>query len=87
MVYWYRPDEMSIRLLYFYALGNFSQVISVVLAYAFDTISGRNGLSGWQWYDKHLFDFDVLISRQAIPRGRRYHDCFRHRLIFYLAGL
>ncbi|KIW66256.1 hypothetical protein PV04_08455 [Phialophora macrospora] len=49
MVYWYRPDEMSIRLLYFYALGNFSQVISGVLAYAFDTISGRNGLSGWQW--------------------------------------
>ncbi|ETI25369.1 hypothetical protein G647_02142 [Cladophialophora carrionii CBS 160.54] len=49
MVYWYRPDEMSIRLLYFYALGNFSQVISGVLAYAFDTISGRSGLSGWQW--------------------------------------
>ncbi|KIX99639.1 uncharacterized protein Z520_04273 [Fonsecaea multimorphosa CBS 102226] len=49
MVYWYRPDEMSIRLLYFYALGNFSNVISGVLAYAFDTISGRDGLSGWQW--------------------------------------
>ncbi|KIW93731.1 uncharacterized protein Z519_05046 [Cladophialophora bantiana CBS 173.52] len=49
MVYWYRPDEMSIRLLYFYALGNFSNVISGVLAYAFDTISGRYGLSGWQW--------------------------------------
>lgn len=52
MVYWYRPDEMSIRLLYFYALGNFSNVISGVLAYAFDTISGRSGLSGWQWYGK-----------------------------------
>jgi hypothetical protein len=53
MVYWYRPDEMSIRLLYFYALGNFSQVISGVLAYAFDTISGTNGLAGWQWYARH----------------------------------
>ncbi|EXJ86631.1 hypothetical protein A1O3_03584 [Capronia epimyces CBS 606.96] len=49
MCYWYRPDEMSIRLLYFYALGNFSNIISGVLAYAFDTISGRGGLSGWQW--------------------------------------
>lgn len=68
MTYWYRPDEMSIRLLYFCevhrlqarypaktdktfpdALGNFSTVISGVLAFAFDTISGRCGLSGWQW--------------------------------------
>ncbi|KAH0839238.1 hypothetical protein AYO21_05653 [Fonsecaea monophora] len=49
MVYWYRPDEMSIRLLYFYALGNFSNVLSGVLAFGFDTISGSHGLSGWQW--------------------------------------
>ncbi|KAI1624129.1 putative pantothenate transporter [Exophiala viscosa] len=49
MTYWYRPDEMSVRLLYFYALGNFSTVISGVLAFGFDTISGRCGLSGWQW--------------------------------------
>ncbi|KAI1614974.1 putative pantothenate transporter [Exophiala viscosa] len=32
-----------------YALGNFSTVISGVLAFGFDTISGRCGLSGWQW--------------------------------------
>ncbi|OJJ32918.1 hypothetical protein ASPWEDRAFT_53001 [Aspergillus wentii DTO 134E9] len=30
-------------------LGNFSGIISGVLAYAFDTVSGSHGLSGWQW--------------------------------------
>ena len=65
MVYWYRPDEMSIRLLYFYALGNFSQVISGVLAYAFDTISGRDGLSGWQWYDR-LISLGILADADRL---------------------
>lgn len=50
LTYWYRADELSIRLLYFYVLGNFSSVISGVLAFAFDSISGRCGLSGWQWF-------------------------------------
>ncbi|KAG0645539.1 Pyrrolocin biosynthesis L [Hyphodiscus hymeniophilus] len=49
LCYWYRPDEMSRRLLYFYILGNFSTVISGVLAYGFDGVSGKGGLSGWQW--------------------------------------
>jgi hypothetical protein len=41
---------MSLRILYFYILGNFSTVISGVLAFAFDGVSGKGGLSGWQWY-------------------------------------
>ncbi|KAK7431305.1 hypothetical protein QQZ08_002076 [Neonectria magnoliae] len=49
MTYWYRPDEMSFRLLYFYILGNLSGVFSGILAYAFDNASGASGLSGWQW--------------------------------------
>ncbi|KAI9733988.1 MAG: hypothetical protein M1834_002645 [Cirrosporium novae-zelandiae] len=49
MTYWYRPDEMSLRLLYFYMLGNFSGVISGLLAYAFNGVSGHGSLSGWQW--------------------------------------
>ncbi|KAL4885953.1 major facilitator superfamily domain-containing protein [Aspergillus karnatakaensis] len=49
MTYWYRPDEMSLRLLYFYICGNFSNIIGGLLAYAFDTVSGAAGLSGWQW--------------------------------------
>ncbi|KAJ5548544.1 hypothetical protein N7513_005778 [Penicillium frequentans] len=49
MTYWYRPDEMSLRLLYFYICGNVSGIFSGILAYAFDTVSGAGGLSGWQW--------------------------------------
>jgi MFS family permease len=49
LCYWYRPDEMARRLLYFYMLGNFATVISGVLAFAFDEASGKGGLSGWQW--------------------------------------
>ncbi|KAF6831961.1 hypothetical protein CPLU01_06478 [Colletotrichum plurivorum] len=58
MTYWYRPDEMSIRLLYFYILGNLSGIFSGILAFAFDTVSGSRGLSGWQW----LFLVEGLIT-------------------------
>ncbi|KAL3487468.1 major facilitator superfamily domain-containing protein [Aspergillus germanicus] len=49
MTYWYRPDEMSLRLLYFYICGNVSNIFGGLLAYGFDTVSGAAGLSGWQW--------------------------------------
>ncbi|KAK8081132.1 pantothenate transporter [Apiospora hydei] len=49
MCYWYRPDEMSLRLLYFYICGNLSGIFSGILAFAFDHLSGYGGLSGWQW--------------------------------------
>ncbi|KAI1776633.1 major facilitator superfamily domain-containing protein [Hypoxylon cercidicola] len=49
MTYWYRPDEMSLRLLYFYVCGNLSGIFGGILAFAFDHASGAGGLSGWQW--------------------------------------
>ncbi|KAI0449966.1 putative pantothenate transporter [Xylaria acuta] len=49
MTYWYRPDEMSLRLLYFYICGNLSGIFSGLLAFGFDKVSGAGGLSGWQW--------------------------------------
>jgi hypothetical protein len=73
MTYWYRPDEMSVRLLYFCKsqrmhspprltisdmLGNLSGIFSGLLAFAFDTISGYGGLSGWQW----LFLSEGLVT-------------------------
>ncbi|KAF3009983.1 hypothetical protein E8E13_011331 [Curvularia kusanoi] len=58
MVFWYRPDEMSVRLLYFYILGNLSGVISGVLAFAFSHVNGAHGLSGWQW----LFLFEGVVT-------------------------
>ena len=39
-------------------LGNLSGVFSGLLAYAFDTISGSHGLSGWQY----LFLFEGLVT-------------------------
>lgn len=30
-------------------LGNLSGIFSGLLAFAFDTVSGKHGLSGWQW--------------------------------------
>ncbi|KXH48010.1 hypothetical protein CSAL01_07532 [Colletotrichum salicis] len=56
ITYW--PDEMSIRLLYFYVLGNLSGIFSGILAFEFDTVSGSRGLSGWQW----LFLVEGLIT-------------------------
>ena len=58
MTYWYRPDEMSVRLLYFYILGNLSGIFSGLFAFAFDTVSGAGNLSGWQW----LFLFEGLVT-------------------------
>lgn len=39
-------------------LGNLSGVFSGLLAYAFDTVSGSAGLSGWQY----LFLFEGLLT-------------------------
>ncbi|KAI0469648.1 MFS general substrate transporter [Xylariaceae sp. FL0804] len=58
MTYWYRPDEMSLRLLYFYICGNCAGIFSGLLAFAFDHASGAGGLSGWQW----LFMVEGLVT-------------------------
>lgn len=39
-------------------MGNLSGVFSGLVAYAFDTISGSHGLSGWQY----LFLFEGLVT-------------------------
>ncbi|TDZ29025.1 putative transporter [Colletotrichum spinosum] len=39
-------------------LGNLSGIFSGILAFAFDTVSGHSGLSGWQW----LFLVEGLIT-------------------------
>ncbi|KAK4610452.1 MFS transporter prlL [Fulvia fulva] len=50
LTYWYRADEMTMRLLIYCSLEFFANVVSAVLAFGFDHISGRGGLSGWQWF-------------------------------------
>ncbi len=57
LCYWYRPDELAPRIVLVTVLGNFSAVISGVLAFAFNGVDAR-GLSGWKWW--------VLICRGPI---------------------
>jgi hypothetical protein len=47
MCYWYLPDEMAPRIVLATILGNFSSVVSGVLASAFDGVDA-GGLSGWK---------------------------------------
>ncbi|KAJ5445242.1 hypothetical protein N7491_001324 [Penicillium cf. griseofulvum] len=49
LCYWYRPDEVAPRIVLVTILGNFSTVISGVLAFAFNGVVA-GGLSGWKWY-------------------------------------
>ncbi|KAF5689304.1 glucose ribitol dehydrogenase [Fusarium circinatum] len=49
LCYWYRPDEMASRIVLVTILGNFSAVVSGVLAFAFNGVNAQ-GLSGWKWY-------------------------------------
>lgn len=48
LCYWYRPDELTPRIVLVTMLGNFSAVISGVLAFAFNGVTARD-LSGWKW--------------------------------------
>ncbi|GAB7323890.1 hypothetical protein MBLNU13_g07323t1 [Cladosporium sp. NU13] len=48
LCYWYRPDELAKRIVLVTIFGNFSAVISGVLAFAFNGVK-TGGLSGWKW--------------------------------------
>ncbi|KAL4942262.1 hypothetical protein BDV06DRAFT_211994 [Aspergillus oleicola] len=49
MTYWYRPDEIAVRLVWIYSVGNVAGIIGGVLAYGFHGASGAGNISGWQW--------------------------------------
>ncbi|KAK3323338.1 major facilitator superfamily domain-containing protein [Cercophora scortea] len=48
MCYWYRPDELAPRIVWVTILGNFSAVVSGLLAFGFNGVN-TGGLSGWKW--------------------------------------
>lgn len=48
MCYWYRPDEMSPRIVWVSLLGCFSTAISSALAYGFSGVETA-GISSWKW--------------------------------------
>ncbi|KAL4796861.1 major facilitator superfamily domain-containing protein [Aspergillus venezuelensis] len=49
MIYWYRPDEIAVRLVWIYSVGNVAGILGGVLAYGFYEVSGAGNISGWQW--------------------------------------
>ncbi|KAH8805889.1 pantothenate transporter [Xylogone sp. PMI_703] len=61
LCYWYRPDEIAPRVVWVTILGNFSSVISGVLAFAFNGVHA-GGLSGWKWLVLTEGIFTVLLG-------------------------
>ncbi|WVQ84828.1 hypothetical protein IAT38_006985 [Cryptococcus sp. DSM 104549] len=48
MTYWYRPDELSVRMAILGLLGQFSGILSALIAYGIENIDGH-GMSAWKW--------------------------------------
>ncbi|KAF7621108.1 pantothenate transporter [Aspergillus flavus] len=61
LCYWYRPDEIAPRIVLVTLLGNFSTVISGVLAFAFNGVT-TGGLSGWKWLVLTEGIFTVILG-------------------------
>ncbi|GAB1201107.1 hypothetical protein APSETT444_010494 [Aspergillus pseudonomiae] len=61
LCYWYRPDEIAPRIVLVTLLGNFSTVISGVLAFAFNGVTA-GGLSGWKWLVLTEGIFTVILG-------------------------
>ncbi|KAF5615984.1 tartrate transporter [Fusarium sp. NRRL 25303] len=64
LCYWYRPDEMASRIVLVTILGNFSAVVSGVLAFAFNGVHAQ-GLSGWKWLILTEGVFTILLGIYA----------------------
>ncbi|KAF4931458.1 MFS transporter prlL [Colletotrichum viniferum] len=58
LTYWYRPDEIAVRLVWIFTVGNVAGIMGGILAYAFHLVSGAYNISGWQW----LFIVDGALT-------------------------
>jgi hypothetical protein len=47
--FWYKPVEMPQRIAFFYSVGQVSNALSGLLAYAISHMDQLGGLSGWRW--------------------------------------
>ncbi|KAL1891691.1 hypothetical protein Sste5346_007440 [Sporothrix stenoceras] len=61
LCYWYRPDELAPRIVLVTVLGNFSSVVSGLLAFGFNGVTAR-GLSGWKWLILTEGVFTILLG-------------------------
>ncbi|RSH84130.1 uncharacterized protein EHS24_005633 [Apiotrichum porosum] len=49
LTFWYRPDEIAVRMTALGVLGQFSGILDSLLTYGISYIDGRGGLDGWRW--------------------------------------
>ncbi|KAI1334555.1 major facilitator superfamily domain-containing protein [Xylariaceae sp. FL0016] len=49
MSFWYKPSELPQRVAVFYSVGQLSNALSGLLAYAIGFMDGLGGLPGWRW--------------------------------------
>ncbi|KAF9873381.1 high-affinity nicotinic acid transporter [Colletotrichum karsti] len=47
--FWYKPQEMPLRIAFFYSVGQVSSALSGLLAYAISYMDQLGGVSGWRW--------------------------------------
>ncbi|WVQ85841.1 hypothetical protein IAT38_008009 [Cryptococcus sp. DSM 104549] len=47
--FWYRPDELAVRMAILGLLGQFSGILSALIAYGIENIDGHGNLSAWRW--------------------------------------
>lgn len=58
LVYWYRPDEVSVRFAIFGVLEAFSSVLTALITFGLGFADGKGNLSGWQW----VFVLEGLVT-------------------------
>ncbi|CAJ2500306.1 Uu.00g031590.m01.CDS01 [Anthostomella pinea] len=49
MAFWYKPSELPQRIAIFYSVGQLSNALSGLLAYAIGFMDGLGHLAGWRW--------------------------------------
>ncbi|CAD6583332.1 MAG: hypothetical protein CYPHOPRED_002341 [Cyphobasidiales sp. Tagirdzhanova-0007] len=49
LTFWYRPDEIGVRIASISALYQFANIFTAFLTYGLSFANGRGGVSGWQW--------------------------------------
>jgi hypothetical protein len=47
--FWYKPSELPRRMALFYSVGQLSNALSGLLAFAIGFMDGLGGLAGWRW--------------------------------------
>ncbi|KAL8291394.1 hypothetical protein RQP46_002372 [Phenoliferia psychrophenolica] len=58
LTYWYRPDELAVRMVVLGLLGSFSGILSAILAWGITFMNGAGGLSAW----RYMFLFEGLLG-------------------------